>query len=129
MALALETFLVALSVIVDDLYQSHIPPRLPAWGGPPAQMRAAEGRCLGRAASWRRGGPWQSERGLRREVRKQVRRTGRRMTCVPTTGMRRERVRRGVSSRGVDCGEGHPTWWRPIHTCEGGKDHEVRAYV
>jgi hypothetical protein len=37
----LETFLVALYVIVDDLYQSHIQPRLPACGGPAAQMSDA----------------------------------------------------------------------------------------
>jgi hypothetical protein len=38
MDLDLETFLVALYVIVDDLYQSHLAPRLPATGGPTAQM-------------------------------------------------------------------------------------------
>ena len=32
MDLDLETFLIALYVIVDDLYQSHIEPRLPVRG-------------------------------------------------------------------------------------------------
>ena len=36
----LETFLVVLYVIVDDLYQRDIAPRMPACGGPPAQMSA-----------------------------------------------------------------------------------------
>ena len=36
MALDLDTFLVALYVIVDDCDQGHITPCLPAWGGPPA---------------------------------------------------------------------------------------------
>lgn len=34
MDLDLETFLIALYVIVDDLYQSHIRPHMPARGGP-----------------------------------------------------------------------------------------------
>ena len=36
MDLDLETFLTALYVTVDDLYQSHIRPLMPASGGPPA---------------------------------------------------------------------------------------------
>ena len=73
MALALETFLVALYVIVDAVYQRHIAPGMPACGGPPAQRSDAEVLCLGLAAQWRSGVPWQSERGLMRYVRKHVR--------------------------------------------------------
>jgi hypothetical protein len=46
----LETFLVALYVIVDDLYQRDIAPCMPACGGPPAQMSDSEVLCLGLAA-------------------------------------------------------------------------------
>ena len=64
MELDLETCLVALYVIVDDLYQSHITPCMPACGGPPAQMSDSEVLCLGLAAQWRSGVPWKSERGI-----------------------------------------------------------------
>jgi hypothetical protein len=73
MELDRETFLVALYVIVDDVYQSHIAPCLPACGGPLAQMSDAEVLCLGLAAQRRSGVPWQSERGLMRYVRKHLR--------------------------------------------------------
>jgi hypothetical protein len=73
MELDLETFLVAWYVIVDDVYQSAIKPRMPACGGPPAQMSDAAVLCLGLAAQWRSGGPWKSERGLRRYVRQHLR--------------------------------------------------------
>src|SRR5262245_53941346 len=73
MDLDLETFLVALYVIVDDVYQSALKPCMPACGGPPAQMSDAEGLCLGLAAQWRSGVPWQSERGLMRYVRTHLR--------------------------------------------------------
>jgi hypothetical protein len=73
MELDLETFLVALYVIVDDLYQSHIIPCLPACGGPPAQMSDSEVLCLGLAAQWRSGVPWKSERSIMRYVRKHLR--------------------------------------------------------
>ena len=72
MDLDLETFLVALYVIVDDLYQSHIQPRMPACGGPPAQMSDSEVLCLGLAVQWRSGVPWKSERGIMRYVRKHL---------------------------------------------------------
>jgi hypothetical protein len=72
MDLDLETFLVALYVIVDDLYQSHIKPRMPPCGGPPVQMSDSEVLCLGLAAQWRSGVPWQSERGLMRYVHKHL---------------------------------------------------------
>ena len=73
MDLDLETFLTALYVIVDDFYQSHIIPHMPACGGPPAQMSDSEVLCLGLAAQWRSGVPWQSERGILRYVRKHLR--------------------------------------------------------
>ena len=73
MDLDLETFLVALDVIVDDLSQSHIQPRMPACGGPAAQMSDSEVLCLGLAVQWRSGVPWQSERGIMRYVRKHLR--------------------------------------------------------
>ena len=73
MELDLETFLVALYVIVDDFYQSDIKPCMPACGGPPAQMSDAEVLCLGLAAQWRSGVPWKSERGIMRYVRKHLR--------------------------------------------------------
>jgi hypothetical protein len=73
MDLALDTFLVALYVIVDDLYQSRIAPRMPPCGGPAAQMSAAEVLCLGLAGQWLSGVPWKSERGSMRYVRKHLR--------------------------------------------------------
>ena len=73
MELDLETFLVALYVIVDDFYQSDIKPCMPAGGGPPAQMSNSEMLCLGLAAQWRSGVPWKSERGIMRYVRKHLR--------------------------------------------------------
>ena len=73
MDLDLETFLIALYVIVDDLYHHDIAPHMPACGGPEAQMSDSEVLCLGLAAQWRCGGPWKSERGLLRYVRKHLR--------------------------------------------------------
>src|SRR5215510_5212524 len=73
MELDLETFLVALYVIVDDLYQSDIAPRMPACGGPPAQRSDSEVLCLGLAVQWRSGVPWKSERGIMRYVRNHLR--------------------------------------------------------
>jgi hypothetical protein len=70
---ALETFLTALYVIVDDLSQSHMRLQLPAWGGPPALMSDSEVLCLGLAAQWRSGVPWKSERGILRDGRQQLR--------------------------------------------------------
>jgi hypothetical protein len=72
MDLDLETFLIALYVIVDDLYQRHIHPQMPACGGPAAQMSDSEVLCLGLAAQWRSGVPWKSERGIMRYVRKHL---------------------------------------------------------
>ena len=73
MDLDLATFLVALYVIVDDFYQSHIQPCMPACGGPPAQLSDSEVLCLGLAAQWRSGVPWNSARGIMRYVRKHLR--------------------------------------------------------
>jgi len=73
MDLDLETFLIALYVMVDDFYQSHIRPQMPACGGPPARMSDSEVLCLGLAAQWRSGVPWKSERGMRRYVHKHLR--------------------------------------------------------
>lgn len=73
MDLDLETFLTALYVIVDEYYQSHIRPQIPACGGPPAQMSDSEVLCLGLAAQWRSGVPWKSERGVLRYVHKHLR--------------------------------------------------------
>jgi hypothetical protein len=70
MELDLETFLTTLYVIVDDLYQRQIRPQLPAHGGPVPQLSDSEVLCLGLAAQWRRGVPWQSERGCLRWVQK-----------------------------------------------------------
>ena len=72
MDLDLETFLIALYVIVDDLYQRHIVPHMPPCGGPAAQMSDSEVLCLGLAAQWRSGVPWKSERGIMRYVRKHL---------------------------------------------------------
>jgi hypothetical protein len=73
MELDLDTCLVALYVIVDDVYQSHLTPWMPACGGPPAQMSDSEVLCLGLAAQWRSGVPWKSERGIRRYGRQHLR--------------------------------------------------------
>jgi hypothetical protein len=71
--LDLETFLTALYVIVDDLYQSCVRPQLPASGGPAPKLEDSEVLCLGLAAQWRAGVPWQSERGFVRYARKHLR--------------------------------------------------------
>jgi hypothetical protein len=73
MDLDLATFLTALYVIVDDIYQRHIRSQMPPCGGPPALMSDREVLCLGLAAQWRSGVPWQSERGILRYVRKHLR--------------------------------------------------------
>jgi hypothetical protein len=66
MELDLETFLIALYVIVDALDQSDIHSRMPACGGPAAQRSDSEVLCLGLAGQWRSGVPWKSERGIMR---------------------------------------------------------------
>ena len=73
MDLDLETFLTALYVIVDDVYQTHIRPQMPVCGGPSALRSDSEVLCLGLAAQWRSGVPWKSERGIMRYVRKHLR--------------------------------------------------------
>ena len=53
MELDLETFLTTLYVMVDDLYQSHVQPDLPAWSGPVSEISGSEVFGLGLAAQWR----------------------------------------------------------------------------
>lgn len=62
MELDLETFLTTLYVMVDDLYQQHVEPEMPARGGPPPKLSDSEALCLGLAAQWRNGVPWKTER-------------------------------------------------------------------
>jgi hypothetical protein len=50
MDLDLDTFLIAWYVMVDDFYQSHIRPQMPACGGPLTQRSDSEVICLGSAA-------------------------------------------------------------------------------
>ena len=73
MDLDLETFLIALYVMVDDFYQSHIRPQMPASGGPLAHISDSEVLCLRSAAQWRSGVPWKSQHGVLRYVRKHLR--------------------------------------------------------
>ena len=73
MDLDLETFLTALYVIVDDLYQDSIQPQMPATGGPPARMSDSEVLCLALAAQWPSEVPWKSERVILCYVRKHFR--------------------------------------------------------
>jgi hypothetical protein len=63
MELDLETFLTTSYVMVDDLYQAHVQPQLPASGGSPPQLADSEVLGLALATQWRCGVPWQSERG------------------------------------------------------------------
>jgi hypothetical protein len=91
MDLDLETFLTALYVIVDDFYQSHIAPQMPVCGGPAAQMSDSEVLCLGLAAQWRSGVPWNSERGIMRYVRKHL---GHLFPAVLTQSVFNRRLRR-----------------------------------
>lgn len=62
MELDLETFLTTLYVLVDDLYQQHVQPRMPAKSGPVSALSDSEVICLGLAAQWRNGVPWKTER-------------------------------------------------------------------
>ena len=50
-----------------------IRPRMPLGGGSPAQRSDSEVLCLGLAAQWRSGVPWQSARGLLRYGRQHLR--------------------------------------------------------
>lgn len=73
MELDLETFLTTLYVMVDDLYQSHVRPSLPARRGPVSDLSDSEVLCLGLAAQWRSGVPWKTERGFLRYARAHLR--------------------------------------------------------
>ena len=66
MELDLDTFLTILYVMVDDMYQTHIRPQMPAHGGPDPHLSDSEVLCLGLASHWRSGVPWKSERGFLR---------------------------------------------------------------
>lgn len=65
MAIDLDTFLVALSTIVDDLYQQPAAPAKPRRPGPPPVMSASEVLTLALCRQW--GG--RSERAFLRYVR------------------------------------------------------------
>ncbi len=73
MDLDLETFLTILYVMVDDLYQTHVRPCMPAHGGPAAELSDSEVLCLCLASQWRSGVPWKSERGFLRYAVKHLR--------------------------------------------------------
>ena len=64
MNLDLETFLTTLYVLTDDLYESEIRKRMPSTSGPAPKLSDSEVLCLGLAAQWHRGVPWQSERAF-----------------------------------------------------------------
>jgi hypothetical protein len=73
MDLDLETFLTTLYVITDDLYEEFVQPGMPATGGPEPKLSDSEVLCLGLAAQWQSGVPWQSERGFVRYALKHLR--------------------------------------------------------
>jgi hypothetical protein len=73
MDLDLETFLTTLYVMVDDLFQQHVQPKLPVCGGPTPHLADSEVLCLALAAQWRSGVPWKSERGFLRYAHKHLR--------------------------------------------------------
>ena len=73
MDLDLETFLTTLYVMTDDWYQKVILPQLPVCGGPAPKLCDSEVLCLALAAQWRRGVPWQTERGFVRYALKHLR--------------------------------------------------------
>lgn len=73
MELDLETFLTTLYVHVDDLYKEHVRPKMPPRGGPDAKLSDSEVLCLGLAAQWRAGVPWQTEAGFVRYTLKHLR--------------------------------------------------------
>jgi hypothetical protein len=73
MDIDLETFLTTLYVMTDDWYQKVILPQLPVCGGPAPKLCDSEVLCLALAAQWRRGVPWQTERGFVRYALKRLR--------------------------------------------------------
>lgn len=64
MELDLETFLMTLYVMVDDLSKSHVRRLMPHTGGPQPKLSDSEVLCLGLAAQWRSGVPWKTERSF-----------------------------------------------------------------
>lgn len=73
MDLDLETFLTTFYVMVDDLFQQHVGPKMPACGRPTPHLADSEVLCLGLAAQWRTGVPWKSERAFLRYAHKHLR--------------------------------------------------------
>lgn len=73
MDLDLEAFLTVLYVMVDDLYQTHVRPCMPAHGGSAPHLSDSEVLCLGLASHCRRGVPWTTERGCLRYAFKHLR--------------------------------------------------------
>ena len=73
MDLDLETFLITLYVMTDEWYQKAVLPKLPVCGGPAPKLCDSEVLCLALAAQWRRGVPWQTERGFVRYALKHLR--------------------------------------------------------
>ena len=96
MELDLETFLTTLYVMVDDLYQQAVRPKLPAAGGPPPKLSDSEVLCLGLAAQWRAGVPWRSERGFVRYARRHLRPRRRRGAIPGLTRTVERRHAKGV---------------------------------
>jgi hypothetical protein len=70
--LDLETFLTTLYVITDDLYAACVQIKMPVTGGPAPKLSDSEMLCLGLAAQWRSGVPWQTERGFVRYALKHL---------------------------------------------------------
>jgi hypothetical protein len=64
MELDLETFLTVLYVMTDEMYVKYLLPRMPRAGGPTPKLSDSEVLCLGLAAQWRSGVPWQTERSF-----------------------------------------------------------------
>lgn len=64
----LETFFTELYVIVDDCYKAQIAGSIHKHAGAEAQLSDSEVLTLAIAGQWRKGVPWDSERGLVRWV-------------------------------------------------------------
>lgn len=60
----MDTFMTTLYVYIDDWYQREMQTKLKRRFGPAAQMSDSEVLTVALAGSWRKGVPWQSERGL-----------------------------------------------------------------
>lgn len=60
----LDTFITTLYVLVDDWYKAEMAEKLVRRGGPPPKMSDSEVLTVALAGQWRKGTPWQSERGV-----------------------------------------------------------------